>query len=330
MDLKGYYTGKKILLLGGAGFIGSNLADELVQLGAKVTIVDGFVQHTGAHISNIKKFFEKVDLYNCKVEGLNRLTELVKDSDFIIDSMALTSHNYGAEHPIFDIQLNLLSHLHLISALKSALDKKIVYLGSRGQYGNVKEAVITEETPQNPVDPQGINKMAAETYFKIYARRYGFKGVSLRITNCFGENQKVSGSDIGLIGSFIRDILSEKPVEIYGNEERKKDLIYVKDLVKIILELGVFDFNDFEAYNIAGLRASLKSILDTIIENTGKGCYVIKPFPQTVKNIDVGEAEFSDRKIRDKLRKLKLHDLSSSLANTIKYFQNQLCREKKK
>ncbi|HHT9158605.1 MAG TPA: NAD-dependent epimerase/dehydratase family protein [Candidatus Brocadiaceae bacterium] len=321
MDVQKYYNGKKILLLGGAGFIGSNLAEEFVNSGAKVTVVDGFVQYTGGNIRNIQNFIGKINLYNCKVENLNCLKELVEDSDFIIDSMALTSHGYGIEYPIMDVQLNILSHLQLINALKGTQNKKILYLGSRGQYGNSKEAVITEETPQNPIDPQGISKVATESFFKFYAEKYGFKGVSLRITNCFGEYQKINGDDIGLVGSLIRDILKGETVEIYGTKERKKNIIYVKDLIKIILELIKPDFNNFEVYNIAGLEVTLGSLLDSIIENIGRGNYVVKPFPAAIKQIDVGDAKFSDKKISAKIGKLELSDLNRALANTIRYFE---------
>lgn len=321
MEVHEYYTNKRILLLGGAGFIGSNLAREFVNAGAKVVIIDGFVQYTGANILNIQSFTEKIDLYRSKVENLSCLKELVEDSDFIIDSMALTSHNYGVEYPVMDVQINLLSHLHLINALKGTRNKTIVYLGSRGQYGNSKEAVITEETPQNPIDPQGISKVAAENFLKFYAERYGFKGVSLRITNCFGENQKVDGDDIGLVGSLIKDILKGKPVEIYGSKERGKNIIYVKDLVNIILELIKHDSDNFEVYNIAGLEVTLGSLLDNIIENIGRGNYDVKPFPAAIKQIDVGDAKFSGEKIRAKIGKLEFSDLNRALTNTIRYFE---------
>lgn len=327
LDWHEYYFNKKILILGGLGFIGSNLAKEFVNFGAKVIIVDGFIQHTGANVYNIQNIIKKIELYKYKIEDLDCLPEIVEISDFIIDSMALTSHNFGVEHPIFDTQINLLSHLYLISALKKARDKKIIYLGSRGQYGSIKGDIITENTPQDPVDPQGINKVAAESFFKFYAKKYDFKVVSLRITNCFGENQNVFGNDIGLVGSLIRDILGGKTVEIYGSKKRRKNIIYIKDLIKIILELIMTDFDNFEVFNIAGLEISLVSLLDKIIENIGSGNYVVKPFPIAIKHIDTGEVELSDTKIKKNLGELKFYDLNKSLTNTINYFKERLYEE---
>ena len=266
MELEEYYFGKKVLLLGGAGFIGSNLAKEFVDFNATVTIIDGGIQNTGANRLNIQCLMEKIILYNIRIENLECLPELIEEADLIIDSMALISHNYGVEFPIIDTQINLMSHLYLMNALKKARNKKLIYLGSRGQYGNIRKRVILEGTPQNPIDPQGINKAAAESFFRFYGKKYGFKVLSLRITNCFGENQRVNNGDIGLVGAFIRDILLGKTVEVYGNKKRRKNILYVKDLVKIVLKLIMTNFNEFEAYNVAGVDVSLESLLNNIVK----------------------------------------------------------------
>jgi len=321
-----YYLGKRVLVVGGAGFIGSNLSEELVKCGAKVGIIDGFVEHTGGSRENIQSILSEIELYDSRIEDIASLQEIVERFEFIIDSMALTSHNFGVNRPLLDVNINLLSHLHLINALKGTKGKKLIYLGSRGQYGQVT-GIITEETPQIPVDPQGINKVAAESYFKFYGKKYGFSAASLRIANCFGENQRVTGDDVGLAGSFIRDILNGKTVEIYGDEFRHKNFVYVKDLVKIILEFGMHDFKGFEAYNIAGLRVSLKDILDAVIEIAGKGRYAVKSFPDAIKYIDTGEAEFSDSKIKNKVGEFELHDLRTALANTVRYFEKKVSME---
>ena len=320
------YRGKRVLVAGGAGFIGSNLSEELVKCGARVGIIDGFVEHTGASRKNIQSILNEIEMYDSRIEDIGSLHEIIESFEFIIDSMALTSHNFGVSYPLLDVQINLLSHLHLINALKGTEGKKFIYLGSRGQYGQ-DAGIITEETPQIPIDPQGINKTAAEGYFKFYGKKYGFSTASMRITNCFGENQRVLGGDAGLVGSFIRDILAGRTVEIYGDEHRHKNLIYVKDLVRIMLEFGVHDFKGFEAYNIAGQRVSLKDLLDAIIEVAGKGRYVVKSFPAAIKCIDTGDAEFSDSKIKNKVGGFELHDFKKSLANTIKYFAKQISAE---
>jgi len=319
-EYKDYYRDKKVLVAGGAGFIGSNISEELVRRGVKVGVIDGFVEHTGANRENIKSILNEIELYDSRIEGIASLREIVENFEFIIDCMAMTSHHFSAKRPLFDTEVNLLSHIHLIEALKGTKDKKVIYLGSRGQYGR-HASVITEETPQNPLDPQGINKAAAESFFRIYSKKYNFRFLGLRITNCFGERQKKTGDDIGVVGSFIRDLLQGATVEIYGDAARKKNIVYVKDLVGIILDLMRPDFERDEAYNIAGITITLKNLLDRLIGIIGKGGYKIMPFPEEVRHIDVGEAVFSGEKIKRRLKDMHSINLEMSLTNTVNYFR---------
>ena len=282
--LNGFYSGKRVLIFGGAGFIGSNLAKKFLGLGAAVTIVDGFIEDTGADMENINEIKEDIVLYKSKIEDLDNIKQLIENSDLIIDSMALTAHNIGLEKPFLDVELNLLSHLYIINNLKDFQNKKVIYLGSVSQYAKA--------------DSQGINKSAAEDYYRIYSKRYGFDVISLRIPNCYGENQKTKGEDIGLIGSFIRDILNNKEVEIYNSIERKKNIIYVKDLVDYIIKLIPKEDKCFKFYDVEGINVSLQELLGEIIKITGKGSYSVKS-------------------------KAELIDLNTSLSNTIKYFEER-------
>ena len=309
------------LILGGAGFIGSHIAAEFLKMGVRVKIIDGFLQHTGANVENIRPILEEVDVYDKKVEDLDNLSSLVDESDLIVDSMGLTSHLFGMEHPITDVRINLLSHLHLIRALKNTKGKKVIYLGSRSQYGKGQGSVITEDSPQEPIDTQGISKTAAESLYRVYAKDFGFRVVSLRITNCFGENQKTQGPDIGLVGLFIRDILSGKPVEVFGDSKRKKNVIYIKDLVKIIAMTSRLEFDTFEAFNVAGTEVSLDTLLTSLIAVTGMGEYRIRDFPNKIKNIDVGETKFDGCKLNDRLGGLDSTAMDVSLGNTVTYFR---------
>jgi nucleoside-diphosphate-sugar epimerase len=322
--LKDFYKGKTIAVLGGAGFIGSNVAAGFVNAGAKVIVIDGFLKRTGADEKNIETVKEKIVLFRDSVETLPSLIDIMAAADMIIDAVAFTSHLEGIEDPVFDLDLNARSHLHIINALKGVgSGKKVIYLGSRGQYGKVQAMEITEDTPMLPADPQGINKMAAELFYKFYSQRYGFGVVSLRIPNTYGENQRVGGKDLGLVGGFINEVLAGKTVELYGSGKRKKNFLYVGDIVDIILRIGAIDFKGFDAYNIAGVEISLDEFLKAIIRIAGKGSCVVREFPSEVRQIDVGEARFSDEKLRKTLGGITYAGIEKSIERTIEYFKTR-------
>ena len=315
-----------VLVLGGAGFIGSNIVGELLTGGATITVLDGFVRHAGADVANLSPYLPDITLHRERIERCKDLPRLVAENDLLIDCMALTSHSIGMDHPLLDVRTNLVPHIRLIEALRGTTGKKVIYLGSRGQYGRVAEPVITEETPQDPIDSQGIDKCAAESFFKIYAGKHDFSVTSLRISNCFGVNQKTKGHDIGLVGSFIRDILAGDEVEIYGNAGRRKNIMFGSDLAKIVAKVSALDCDGFEAFNVSGHDAPISDVLDGIIAACGHGSYTVKPFPEEIRKIDVGGAVFSDEKLAGRIAPIRLTDLASSIEQTVTYFKQRMGR----
>ena len=214
----------KVLILGGAGFIGSNIVKHLLKFNKDLTIIDGLLPFTGGSEKNISDYLDNISFIHANIEEVKNIGDLTAKAELIIDCMAWTSHLKAIEDPLFDLKLNAASHLFLIKHLKE--NQNIIYLGSSAQYGNPSQHEITEETEMRPEDPQGIHKLTAESYFRIYSKIKKFNVISLRIPNCFGVNQPFIGDDIGLVGGFIRDVFNEKKIEIYGHK-RKKNLLYV-------------------------------------------------------------------------------------------------------
>ena len=262
----------KILILGGAGFIGSNLVKKFVSENYYVTVIDGLLDKTGGRKENIFESLNKITFINKRIEDIENLGEILSEQDVVIDSMGWTLHKAALSDPFFDMKLNVQSHLFLLQSLikNKIFEKKIIYLGSKGQYGNPKVEIITEDTPLNPVDIQGIHKVASESYFKLYSKLYGLNVISLRIPNCFGENQIIDNKDIGLIGNFIRDALNGKIIEVYG-ETRKRSILYVDDLVDVVLKLSKKGFTGFNDYNISGCNKLIKYLAEEIVSIIGKG-----------------------------------------------------------
>lgn len=314
---------KKVLVLGGAGFIGSNISSYYLKKDWHVTIIDGLLETTGGRIENINKILPQVYFINSKIEDVHGLRNIIESNNLIIDCMAWTSHRSAIVDPLYDIELNVKSHVCFLKAMPDGYHYPIIYLGSRGQYGNPKTKKIVEETPMVPEDVQGIHKLAAEHYFRVFSRLKGFNVASVRFSNCFGVNQPFLGDDIGLIGSFIRDIINNRVVEVYG-DNRKRSILYVDDLCKYIYQLGLIDFKGFNAYNLSGRQMSIEDIVRNLIEIIGKGDLVKKKIPDELKAIDIGNAFFNDQKIRHLVGKIPLTESQISLGETVNYFKKNM------
>lgn len=312
-----------MLIMGGAGFIGSNITERFVHAGWDVKVIDGLLENTGGRKNNLQRVIPQIEFIDSRIEDVDGLGGLIDKCDLIIDCMAWTAHHLALENPEYDLALNVNSHLELIKNLKHYPGKRIIYLGSRGQYGNPDLAEINEETPMTPEDIQGVHKLTAESYFRIYSKFYKFHAISLRFGNCFGENQPVQGDDIGLVGSFIREVLAGREIVVYGSG-RRRPLIYVRDLAEIILKLSQRSFSGFSAYNVNGWDILIQDVAKTIIEILGKGSFSLKEIPDHVRKIDVGSAAFNCSKIAKLIGDLPLTSLQTALKDTTDYFRTQL------
>ena len=312
-----------VLILGGAGFVGSAIAAGYCNAGWSVSIVDGLLPGTGGRAENLARIRSRIRFVPAAVEEVGDLKKLIAGHGLIVDAMAWTSHQAALERPEYDLRLNAASHLHVIRHLKDASQATVLYLGSRSQYGNPPLAQITEETPMVPEDVQGIHKLAAESYYRVYAKLYGFNAISLRFPNCFGEHQPVAGDDIGLIGSFIRDALAGKTIEVYGSG-RTRSVVYVNDVVSIALRLSRAALSGFTPFNISGSDVAIGDLATTIVGIAGSGACRVKELPKHIQAIDAGAAVLSDAKLRGVIGAVEYAPLRPALEKTVAYFKEAL------
>lgn len=316
-------SSQKISILGGAGFIGSNLAHHLSKSGHVITVIDGLLPQTGGREKNVSTISKHIEFINLRIEEVKELPSLLAEQDIIIDAMAWTSHRAALNDPIYDQKLNAESHLHLLNALPTNAKPRIIFLGSRGQYGSPNTPEITEDTPMQPQDIQGIHKVAAESYFKIYAKLKNLSVISLRLPNCYGPHQPVNGSDIGLVGEFIKTLLNGEVVEIFG-ANRIRSLLYVDDLVTVVDRLIHKQWHSFHAFNVAGQEFTIEELAKQIQKILNKGSLTIGEAPLEVKMMELGAAHFSDKKLRDFINEWDRTNLSAALSKTIHYFEKEL------
>lgn len=321
-QLDRYYSGKSVVLCGGAGFIGSHLVDALVRLNCRVIVIDPCVPGTGGNPENLSSSHSNITWLKVPIEKVENLDSILSTCHLVIDSMGFTRHHEGINDPFLDLDLNYSNHLTLIQALRR-VPTPTVYLGSRGQYGKLIDTV-SEDTPQHPLDPQGVHKVAAESMYRIYSTKDDWPCISIRLGNCFGPRQLSLGSDIGLIGGFIRSILSQEVIELYGDYTRKRYLIYVDDLVEQLLQLIIKMPEHFCPINLVGESVLLKEILDTLIKTAGQGSYSFRPYPETILQVEPGEATISQSRLRQYVKTVRLTPLNESLHNTLQYFKNVL------
>ncbi len=306
-------NGKKILIIGGAGFIGSNLARELCR-DNKVTIIDNFSNSKEENIKNLNIEIKKLDITR------DDLNEVVKNKDVIYHLASYPGHLESVENIFDDLNVNVKGTLNLLEACKKNNRKvKIIYTGTRAQYGEIEYTPVDEKHPLNPVDAQGITKHAAEQYLRLYNRFYNMKFVSLRLTNVYGIS--VSKKDSGVLPMFIKKAMEDGILNVYGGGRNLRDFNYVDDVVKALILVGESDEANNEVYNLGGDVMSILDIAKKIIRIVGKGQLRICPYPEGIDKIEVGDYIADIRKIR-KLRWKAEVGFEEGLRKIIEYYKN--------
>ena len=309
----------KILVAGGAGFIGSHIVEQLFSAGHRVAVVDGLLPRTGGAASNLTHL-HGVTLVTEAVETSRGLSRLLADTDVTIDCMGWTQHLSALKEPSYDLHLNLLSHVCLIEALKQSSCRKVIYLGSRSQIGNPATTIISDDAPRHPVDVQGIHKTAAESHYRLFAEFSGAKVVSTIIGNTFGERMSLCGDDIGLVGGFLRDAFHNRCILVYGSG-RSREFTYAPDLAKIIARLCRTDWSGFQSVNVPGCSVDIESFVQMVVQSFGRGQYRVEELPAQIKSIDIGHATLCRKKVHDWLGDLDSTPITSAVAETVQYVE---------
>jgi len=297
------YKNKNVLITGGAGFIGSNLAIKLCGLGANVLVVDSLIEDYGGNLFNLEPIKDKIKLNIADVRTFPTMLYLVKNQDYIFNLAGQVSHIDSMINPWIDLEINCKSQLTILEACKkNNRDVKIVYAGTRQQYGKPNYLPVDEDHIVHPTDVNGINKMAGEWYHIVYNNVYGIRAASLRLVNTYGPRQLLKHNRQGFIGWFIRLILENRQIELFGGGGQLRDFNYVGDVVDSFLIAGSTDDSNGKFYNLGGERAvSLKELVSLMIEITGSGSFKEIPFPEDRKMIDIGDYYSDYLKIKHEL-----------------------------
>ena len=285
-----FFTDKNILITGGLGFIGSTLAIKLAEADANITIVDSLIPDYGGNLFNIDPIKDKININVSDVRDQNSMDYLIQDQDYLFNLAGTLSHIDSMKDPFTDLEINCVSQLMILeSCRKNNPDIKIVFAGTRGQYGKCLYNPVDEKHPLIPIDVNGINNIAGEQYHILYNKVYGIKACSLRLTNTYGPRHQMKHHRQGVLNWFIRQVIDNTTIKIYGSGSQIRDTSYVDDVVDAFLLAMMHKGTPGEVYNIGGEAFSLIDFVEKLIEINGNGNYELVEYPDESKAIEIGD-----------------------------------------
>ena len=289
-DYRAFYRGRRVMVTGGLGFIGSNLARVLVDLGADVLLVDSLIPDYGGNLFNIKGIEDRLRVNVADVRQASTMSYLVQDREIIFNLAGQVSHIDSMKDPQTDLEINCRSQLTLLEACRLHNPGiKVVYAGTRQVYGKPERLPVDETHLVRPTDINGINKAAGEYYHLVYNNVYGVRACSLRLTNVFGPRQLIKHNRQGFIGWFIRLALEGREIQVFGDGEQLRDFVFVDDAADAFLRAGAMDACNGQVFNVGGQQPiAHRDLVRMLIELAGSGTMTLVPWPEEKKRIDIG------------------------------------------
>ena len=321
-----YFRDKHVLITGGLGFIGSNLAHRLVALGAEVLIVDSLIPEYGGNVFNIHGLEDRLRVNIADMRDEHGLRYLVQGQDIIFNLAGQVSHTDSMVDPYTDLEINARSQLSLLEACRHGNPAaKVVFASTRQIYGRPEYLPVDERHPLQPADVNGINKLAGEWYHMVYHQVYGLRTVSLRLTNTYGPRMRIRDARQTFIGWWFRQLLEGQTLSIFGDGLQVRDFNYIDDVIEALLMVAFHEAADGQIYNLGSDDPiNLLNLARLLIEVNGGGRYELKPFPEDRKRIDIGDYYGDYRRIRSKLGWRPLVGLRDGLTRTMDYFRANL------
>ena len=327
MRYASFYEGRRILVTGGLGFIGSNLAIRLLALGAEVLVVDALIPETGGNPFNLEPVQDhpRLSVRKVDVRDVLAMERLLRGQDVIFNLAGQVSHIDSMQDPFTDLEINCRSQLALLEACRShAPEAKVIFASTRQIYGRVpdEQLPVDERQPPAPVDVNGINKLAGERYHILYNNVHGVRTSVLRLTNTYGQRMLVKNNRQTAIGWLIRQAMDGEEITIFGDGSQLRDFTYVDDAVEAFLMAGASDTANGQIFNVGATEpVSLRRLAELLIELSGTGSYRLVPFPPERKIIDIGSVYVDDSKIRRVLQWAPNVDLREGLARTVAFYR---------
>ena len=325
--MKSRFQGAKALITGGIGFIGSHLRERLARMGADVMPTDSRIPEYGGNLFNIESFRDRVRVNVSDVRDTYSMRHLVQGQDYLFNLAGQTSHLDSMRNPVPDLEINCHAQLSILEACRVCNPKiKIVFASTRQIYGRPERLPVPETHPLNPVDVNGINKMAGEKYHLLYNDVHGVSASALRLTNTIGPRMRIKDARQTFVGVWIRQLLQGEPIEAWGGQQLR-DFTDVDDAVDAFLLAAADPKTNGRVYNLGASEViDLASLAKLLVEVNGGGSYAVRDFPAERHAIDIGDYYGDFSKIQSELGWKPKRSLRETLERTVSFYRENLAQ----
>lgn len=323
MSVEDFFAGRRVVVTGGLGFIGSNLAHRLVSCGCKVVLVDSLIPEYGGNIFNIQEISNQVRVNISDIRDRNALPRLIENVDVVFNLAGQTSHLDSMLDPFTDLDVNAKSQLSLLETCRRYNpEARVVFASTRQIYGRPDYLPVDERHPIRPVDVNGINKAAGEQYHMLYHEVHGLKTCALRLTNTYGPRMRVRDARQTFLGIWIRQAIEKSTIRVFGDGTQLRDFTYVDDCVEALMLAGKSTAAVGEVFNVGGSEViDLVKVAEMLVSLVPGAHFEVVPFPSERKAIDIGDYFANDQKIRLALGWEPRISLMDGLAKTVRYYE---------
>ncbi|MBI3781078.1 MAG: NAD-dependent epimerase/dehydratase family protein [candidate division NC10 bacterium] len=319
-----HFLGKKVLITGGLGFIGSNLARRLVKEGAQVLLVDSLIPEYGGNLHNIDGICDRVRVNIADVRDEHAMRCLIQGQDYLFNLAGQTSHLDSMRNPFTDLEINCRSQLSILEACRHYnAEVRVIYASTRQMYGVPDYLPVDERHPLHPVDINGINKMAGEWYHLLYNAVYNIRASALRLTNTYGPCMRIKDARQTFLGYWIRQVVMGEEIQVFGDGRQMRDFNYIDDVVEALVLAALTGATHGQSFNLGGDDPiSLQDLAASLIDINGGGSYRIVPFPPDRKIIDIGSYYADYKKFHATVGWTPTTPLREGLSRTLAYYRN--------
>ena len=314
--------GKKYLINGGLGMIGSTIAKILVKAKAEVTIVDAMIKPFGANLFNIEEIKDKVKTRFFDIKDTEKMKKEIKGKDVILNLAGQVAHNDSIVNPLYDAKMNYLYQLNIMECIRQVNpNAKTVFSGSRLQFGKIENVPVDESQASCPETPYALHKQATEDMYQFYNRQYDIDTVAFRIANPYGPRGQIKHSKYTIINFFIRQALEGKTIPIFGKGNQLRDYIFVEDLANAFIAASLSKKSKGQIFNIgSGQGIPFIEMVNTITKVVGKGSFQNIPWPEDYINVETGNYITNITKAKNILKWKPEIDFEEGIRMTVEYY----------